>query len=92
LELWTLQQVLPQCHEGKQTMLEGRHGAYVQPLDVQVYEGEVVVTGPGAVDIALTASAAAETAQRLAAAAASIQSRTTAQAEANASHDSVSED
>ncbi|PSC05945.1 hypothetical protein SLNSH_06095 [Alsobacter soli] len=38
------------------------------PLNVEIYNGEVVVTGPR-VAVALTADAAAETARRLAAAA-----------------------
>jgi hypothetical protein len=38
---------------------------YDQPLDVDVYEGEVVIFGPGPAGIALTANAAAETAARL---------------------------
>ena len=42
---------------------------YAEPLAVGVIEDEVVVTGPGATGVALTADAAAETAQRLEAAA-----------------------
>ena len=42
---------------------------YDQPLEVTTHGGEVVITGPGAAGIALTASAAATTAERLAKAA-----------------------
>ena len=43
--------------------------AYQEPLAVGVVDHEVVVTGPGAVGVALTPEAAAETAERLHAAA-----------------------
>jgi hypothetical protein len=43
--------------------------AYAEPMRVGVVDGEVVVTGPGAVGVALTADAADETAARLRAAA-----------------------
>lgn len=40
--------------------------AYDEPLDVEICEGEVVVTAPrGAVAVSLTVEAAAETARRL---------------------------
>jgi len=42
---------------------------YDQPLEVEAYAGEVVITGPASVGFALTAAAAAETADRLALAA-----------------------
>ena len=43
--------------------------AYAEPLSVGVVDDEVVLTGPGAVGVALTAEAALETADRLHAAA-----------------------
>jgi hypothetical protein len=42
---------------------------YDQPLEVETYEGEVVITGPFATGYALTPQAAAQTAKRLARAA-----------------------
>jgi hypothetical protein len=42
---------------------------YDQPLEIDTFDGEVVIFGPGAAGIALTASAAAQTAARLAEAA-----------------------
>ncbi|HEY1927621.1 MAG TPA: hypothetical protein VGG92_09160 [Caulobacteraceae bacterium] len=42
---------------------------YDEPLDVETYEGEVVITGPAATSYALTPQAAARTATRLAQAA-----------------------
>jgi hypothetical protein len=43
--------------------------AYDRPLEVEAHDGEVVITGPGATAVALTAGAAAVSAERLAAAA-----------------------
>lgn len=42
---------------------------YEEPLDVETYEGEVVITGPASAGFALTPEAAALTAMRLARAA-----------------------
>lgn len=50
-------------------MTRTQQEAYEEPLGVEAFDGEVVITGPGRVGVSLTASAAAQTAQRLAAAA-----------------------
>lgn len=44
-------------------------GTYDRPLEIDTHGGEVVITGPGPQSIALTAKAAAQSADRLAAAA-----------------------
>ena len=43
--------------------------AYDKPLDIQTHNGDVVIVGPGATSMALTAEAAAASANRLAEAA-----------------------
>lgn len=50
-------------------MRPGAGDAYDQPLDIETHNGEVVITGPGATSMALTAKAAAVSADRLAQAA-----------------------
>jgi hypothetical protein len=69
-----------------------RSGACDQPLDVDPFEGEVVITGPGHVAIALTPSAAAQTAERLAAAVEALQSRSAAHSTVNPSRASDLDD
>lgn len=54
-------------------MTRNQQEAYRDPLGVETFDGEVVITGPGRIGISLTAGAAAQTAERLAAAAASVQ-------------------
>ena len=53
----------------------GTLDAHPEPLVVGVVEDEIVLTGDGRVGIALTAEAAAETADRLRAAAQRVQER-----------------
>ena len=51
--------------------------AYREPLAVETFDDEVVITGPGPIGISMTASAAAETARRLALAARQVERRMT---------------
>jgi hypothetical protein len=50
-------------------MKPGAGDTYDQPLNIETLNGEVVITGPGATSLALTAKAAAASADRLAQAA-----------------------
>lgn len=50
-------------------MKPGEGDAYDKPLDIETHDGDVVITGPGATSVALTAKAAAASADRLAEAA-----------------------
>ena len=56
-------------------MARGSSDAYAHALEVQTFHGKVVITGPGSTAVSLTATAAAKTAERLAAAAASLKRR-----------------
>lgn len=79
-------------------MTQRQQDAYEDPLAVETYEGEVVITGPGRIGVSLTASAAAQTARRLAAAAVEAQKTwkpqglPTMQPVTNAPQDSSAED
>jgi len=85
------------CPEIKE-MTQRQQDAYEDPLAVETYEGEVVITGPGRIGVSLTASAAAQTARRLAAAAVEAQKTwkpqalPTIQPVTNAPQDSSAED
>ena len=77
---------------GERAMARRLSDAYTEPLDVQTFNGEVVITGPGPIAVSLTAAAAAKTAERLAAAAASLTRHPHPQPPTTASHESTSDD